>query len=531
MSAFVNHHRDSIRFDYSCFDRMLVAGYIQALQRGGQIGWYLKHRRGAASLGRSCFATLSQNYRLHVEELARNLGLDILEPDREQRREDLVAPYFRDLPEPGIAVILKAREPERIAVSDYRHHIDLSRRWVMCYTFYLRDADLGRMSLRICPYFPFNVSVCLNGHEYLACQLSQQNIGFRQCDNSFLDCEQPQRLQELADSFDARAIYRGLDPWLARLLPYFDAAERADGYRHHLVMRQVEYCHNIVFHKKAGLNKLFDRMMDHAHALGHPQKLAVIFGRSRVQVDARTGEVERKVTVLRTPVLRASLEKTTLKQYVKEGALLRTESASFQMKELSLPKGIQHLPRVRTILGQCNERFQDVQQDILETYVDRGQLQELCQPTVTPGGRRTPGLRPQDPRLLAVLQALLAFVHLVGKGCFTTKALLPDVHKAFGNPEYKLSQLRYDLGKLRGKGMVHRLAGTQRYQLTPAGYRLAVLYLKLYQRFYAPLTAAIVEPFADDNRVLTHRTAKLDRLYQAVDRTLKDLCEHVGIPA
>jgi hypothetical protein len=201
------------------------------------------------------------------------------------------------------------------------------------------------------------------------------------------------------------------------------------------------------------------------------------------------------------------------------------------LKELSLPKGIEHLPRVREVLGQCNQRFESVQQDVLETYIDRGQLQELRQTTVSPSGRRTPGLQPYDPRLLALLQALLCFTHLVGKGCFKTAALLADVQKALGNPDYKLSQLRYDLGKLRGKGLVERIHGTQTYELTAVGYKLGILYLKLHQRFYAPLTAAIADPVAGDNRMSNSRTVKLDRLYVAIDRALQKLSEEVGIAA
>jgi hypothetical protein len=185
--------------------------------------------------------------------------------------------------------------------------------------------------------------------------MQQLGIAFRQCDNSFLDCAEPQRLQQLADSFGPEHIKATVEPWVARLLPFFSAAERADGYRHHLVMRQMEYCHNIIFHQKAALNKLFDRLLDHGRALGQPNKLAIIFGRSRFHVDARTGEIEEKVTRLRTPVLRATLGKNTIKQYVRAGGPLRTEAASFQLRELSLPKGIQNLPRVREVLGKCTD--------------------------------------------------------------------------------------------------------------------------------------------------------------------------------
>jgi hypothetical protein len=135
------------------------------------------------------------------------------------------------------------------------------------------------------------------------------------------------------------------------------------------------------------------------------------------------------------------------------------------------------------------------------------------------------------PSSVAVLQALTAFVHLIGKGAFRTADLLADVQRGLGKPEYRLSQLRYDLGKLRGKGLVQRLPRTQRYEVTPEGYRLAVLYQKLYHRLYAPLTASTLEPVASDNQVLNSRKAKLDRLYEAVDKALRQLSEGVGIAA
>jgi len=120
---------------------------------------------------------------------------------------------------------------------------------------------------------------------------------------------------------------------------------------------------------------------------------------------------------------------------------------------------------------------------------------------------------------------------LAGKGCFKTAALLTDVQKALGNPTYQLSQLRYDLGKFRGKGLVLRHAGTQSYQVTVLGFKLGILWLKLHQRFYAPLTAGISDPQAADNRMLQSRTAKLDRLYLAVDRALDKLSDQVGLVA
>jgi hypothetical protein len=138
---------------------------------------------------------------------------------------------------------------------------------------------------------------------------------------------------------------------------------------------------------------------------------------------------------------------------------------------------------------------------------------------------------PHDPRLLALLRAVISFMHLVGKGGFKSAALLADVQKALGNPAFTLSQLRYDLGKLRSKGLVQRIAGSQRYEITATGYRLGVLYLKLYDRYYAPLTAGLLDPVPVDTSMPNRRLAKLDRLYKAVDLALHNLDDHVGLTA
>jgi hypothetical protein len=296
-------------------------------------------------------------------------------------------------------------------------------------------------------------------------------------------------------------------------------------------MAQVEYCHNLIFTKQAAGQRLFDRLMDANRGLGHPDKLAIIFGRPNFRADTRTGQTVLKMTQLRTPVVSSSFKNTSIKQYVSNGVGLRTESSTYQLKDLAIPKNLHNLPKARTVMDTANQRYLQVQQDILASYVDRGQFQQLRQPSISASGRRLPGLHIDDPRLVAVLQAILCFAYLAGTGCFRTKDLLVDVQKALDNPHYTLSQLRYDLSKLRGKGLLARLPQTQRYRLSPEGYRIGILYLKLYQRLYAPLTAAIRDPKAADNEVLTHHRTKLDRLYGAVDQALQKLADHLGMVA
>jgi len=294
-------------------------------------------------------------------------------------------------------------------------------------------------------------------------------------------------------------------------------------------MAQVEYCDNLIFHRAACADRLFSRLLDSNRTIGNPQRLALIFGRRSFQPDTRTARTHVKITRLKTPVLNTGFQSTGLKQYVKSHVLLRTESSSFQLRDLGIPKNINNLPRARDVLDRSNQRYLDVQQDVLSSYIDRGQLEKLRQPTLSPTGRRTPGMRRDDPRLLAVLQALTCFAHLVGRGCVRTLDLLADVQRTLANPNYRLSQLRYDLSKLRGKRLVLRVHGTQRYRVSPEGYRIAVLYQKLYHKLYAPLTAGLLDHASGDDWIANHRKIKLDRLYEQVDHALEKLTEAVGV--
>ncbi len=142
-----------------------------------------------------------------------------------------------------------------------------------------------------------------------------------------------------------------------------------------------------------------------------------------------------------------------IKQYVRDHLLLRTEPATNNVTDYAVNKAIDHLPELRQKLSSIVDNYLNVQQDILETFVDRGQLRQLSQPTLLPNGKRIPGLKLDRPWQLALMHALLRFSHIVAQRTFTTAELHPKTAQALGCSiaDYSLSALRYDLSKLRAK--------------------------------------------------------------------------------
>ena len=235
-------------------------------------------------------------------------------------------------------------------------------------------------------------------------------------------------------------------------------------------------------------------------------------------------------TALANPVIRSKYKANSIKQYVRDHRLLRNEATSYNTPDLGVGKSIRNLPQLRRVMHGINDRYLAIQQDVLETYVDRGQLARLRQPTITPSGHRTPGLKLDDPRLLAVMQALTCFTHIAHGGRFRTRDLHERAAATLGltTATYRLGQLRYDLAKLRAKGLVVKVPKTQTYRLTPHGLRICVLFLKLVHRIYAPFSAAALEPLTHDALLPPDRQCALDQLYANVDHALDRLLDHLG---
>ena len=121
---------------------------------------------------------------------------------------------------------------------------------------------------------------------------------------------------------------------------------------------------------------------------------------------------------------------------------------------------MENLPQLRQRMSAVTDNYLNVQQDILETFIDRGQLRKLAEPTVMPTGKRVPGLKLDHPRLLAVMHALVRFAniaagnHVHHRRTISTYSRRPRLQPGRIQPLV----LRYDLSKLRAKHLVEKIA-------------------------------------------------------------------------
>src|ERR1700730_5296853 len=452
MNTFYEHHENSIRFGYRCFDRILINGLIQPFQQPERVVGFFNTYRQQYPVSRSVLRDIAAQYQGWVIARAKAWGAPIVETPT-SRRDTFVDSYFRRPKPDQVVVIVKGREPARILTAigkDDRWHLQYARRWVIQYNFYLNDGEWARMFVRLCPYFPFSARVCLNQHHWLATRMRAEGLRFRQESNAFLTCSDPARLQALADSLTSRDIDRCAQKWLRAFTPFFTPRRgRAGSCQHRLFFAQVEYCDNLIFDRRAALDALGERLFDANRTIGQPTKLATIFGRKITK--RYRGKLETLIEDLDlpNPVIRSYCRDGSIKQYVRDHLALRTEATSNNVRDFGVPKSIDHVAELRDAMAAVTDRYLTVQQDILETFLDRSQLRQLAEPTRLANGKRIPGLKLDHPRHLALMHALVRFAHIAGGDTFTTKDLHPAAAAALEatTDQYRLASVRYHLAK------------------------------------------------------------------------------------
>jgi hypothetical protein len=223
--------------------------------------------------------------------------------------------------------------------------------------------------------------------------------------------------------------------------------------------------------------------------------------------------------------LRSYYQTSFVKQYEKAETLLRTETCINDPYHLKVGRRLDNLPTLVGRMAETNQRFLDAQAELLTSTVDQGELARLAQP-VQVGKRRVPGLRLQDDRVIRLLDVLLHPGSFVAD--WTSRdalARLLERHR-LTDADYRLSQLRYDLGKLRAHHFVDRIGRTRRYRLTTHGLKLGIVLVKLRTRLLGPLATLVTAPASQPE---TANDSDVEAAFRQVDLAINHLCSTLGL--
>jgi hypothetical protein len=534
MDLFTQLFGNLLTFVYHCFDRIVIHGYLSGLSRPEQVVHFVHHVLEIRVVSKEVLSGRTDDYRDWVEAFARNHELPIEWAEKGLRKEDHVLPALRRMEQRaayGVYFIFKSMEQGRtfrISVPkyptqdpDYRILAHQRSRFTHYY-FYIRDEVLGPIILRVASFFPFHATYWLNGHSFIQRELERAGINFHKNDNAFLAVDDIAALQAAADRLSPALIRKQLDYWTLILGPKFSRKERAQmNLCRFYAIAQIEYCRNFIFKRHFPIHKIFERSCEIGLWRLTANRISEIFGvrlhkRLRGKLATVLDQIEHG-----HHVFRAYWKNAFLKQYEKFSRYLRNELCSNNLRDFGLKKGLDHLDAVRKRFQMITDRFAGFQAECLNVHVDFPLLQRLALP-ITVGSVRYPGIKIHDARIIRLLEVLLHGGTTVGG--WTARQIHQAVLTTFQiSPKtYGLNQLRYDLRKLKGHGLLERDGNRYAYQLTAKGAQVALLFLFFHKRLCGPLANSRFHHQPDP----AHRpNSKLEVAYHKADAAIQNIVD------
>lgn len=537
METFTKLFGSLLALVYHCFDRVVIQGYLPLLTRPAHIVYFFRDVHGIYPITKQVLAKRTNEYQRWVEAFARNHHIRIQWPDEEMKKkgikkEDYVRPWRLSMERRkryGVYFIFKSMEqgptfhsaPPKFPTDDPDYRI-LKRKWSRYthYYFYIRDEVLGPMVMCVGSFLPFQTTYYINGHHFIAGELQRQGVRFRKDDNAFLWTDNPQALQAAADRLSAEIIRKRLDYWTLVLGPKFSKKDRAAiSLRRDYSLNQVEYCRNFIFRRNFPIHKIFERSCELGVFRLTADKLAQIFGvRKHKRIRGKLHSMLEKLDHGHH-VLRMYCKSLVARMYEKFATFLRVEVCVNRLKDLGLNKGLENLNALRQKLVAVTDRMAGFEAELLNVHVDFPLFQRLARPI--PSGRtKIPGIKIQDTRMMRLMEVLLHGGAQLGG--WRTAQIHQAIREAFDLPAdaYTLTQLRYDLRKMKGHGLLERDGQRYSYRLTEKGRRVAAMFVLFHKRICGPLANSL---FHHQPVKTAKPPAKIEAAYHRADDAIQKL--------
>jgi hypothetical protein len=513
-----------VTLEVECLDRLYLNGYIGKLATGPGLVFFMRDQLGKPVPSPVVLGQISEKFREAVKALAEQEGIPVYQFRHKERKDD-IANGFRQRRNVRDAIVFIGVAQEKAQAFqgkkvNGRFEFDRDKTvYVNHYYFYIDDEEFGPLFLKICSYAPWSMKLCLNGHEWAKRQLDKRPIAYEALDNGFLSCAEPVKLQKICDALEPEKIDRVFRKWLRRIPLPLRPEDRQAGYDWDLSIWQMEVSLTQIFDRPLRGRAFFEEIIRDNLDLGRPDRVQLVF--DRVVTKKTPGEFRTRVIQDGVhPSLHINYKNFDLKQYFKEGRGCRTEGTFRNPHDFGINKGLANLPYLQKLGRQINRRLLEVERVSHNSGLSGDSIQRVVQPTVTEDGKKSPGLKFGQPRVMALFLALTLFQHLIDG--FRNHDLRQHVADLLGMSvaEYTPNQMTYDLRRLRLKGLIYRPPQTNRYFVTPYGWKVARLFSRLEARIFRPAMAMFtgndaVLPFPL-RRALDRTDAQLDLLiYQA----------------
>ena len=259
--------------------------------------------------------------------------------------------------------------------------------------------------------FPVHRADLLQRARVRQAAVPEDSIAFTSLDNAFGAVSDAGAVQRICDGLTDQKIYRFAGEWLARLPQPFTRADEDADYRWQLSVHQVEFSTTMALDRPLAGRIFFEQLIRDNLDIGRPDKVNLVFGRTiRQRGKFRTPGTFRTQVITNgaCPYLYLFYRKTQVKQYLKEGRALRTETTFNQPRDLGIGKELTNLAALAKAGYAANRRLLDAECISHDPAAGTAALEMLTSPVISTTCTRVPGMRFPDPRVQALLAACCA---------------------------------------------------------------------------------------------------------------------------
>lgn len=535
---------DLLTGNYDCVDRIVLNGYFRLGHSPGGFRWWWQKLTGSdETLDNTHLMRMAGRFSRRVRGWAQAHQIPVIDCRVQEQKHEMAEEVLRHTKiTRGVFLILVGRAPAPVWEIRPKHHLERKKPmpYVNHYSFHILDPDWGHVTIKISGHPPFPAQVILNGHEYVACQARRAGIDFTKQGNCFTSISNAAGLAQIADTLsEARTIGRlrqVCERWIysACLCFALDPEQlQQSGFHYDYSVYQTEYSRNLIFQVGHQMDQVFQALIDRTRAPLVLKTIRTIVGyRRRPRYRARKKKSAEWEVAVERPVYDLTIfkllcGKLTLKIYTKGERVLRIEAMAHNTEQLDCGRGLDKFSQIVSKLKAILERFQQALGCIDQCFIADQTLEQLPAPTRV-GQSRVGGIDFNKPRLRWVAEAVLALA--ANPRGFTASELVCQVRN-LGGPaasNYSRHQASYDLKKFRGKQMVCRLAGQQRYRTLPEGMKGLAALLVLRDKVIQPLLAGALETHPPRG---AQNPTRLDHHYETLRLGMRGLFQELGIAA
>lgn len=537
---FSSHYAELLDGTYDCVDRIVLNGYFRFIQSpGGFRTWWRQLYGHDDNLDNAHLMRFAGRFARRVRYAAMRQRIPILEKTPDDRMHELAEQHRPDDPNrKGVFCITVHRTPNSVwGVIGTKNLVRKSPApWLNHYAFHIQDPDWGHITIKVCPHPPFNVEAVLNGHEYVARQAGRKDISFTQEGNCFTDSSNLADLEKVAVTIRSKRAIGRLEQvcerWLysaclCYLLPVAD--QNRTRMRFDWSVYQLEYCRNFLFQLGHTMDEVFQSIIDRTRCALDVRTIRTVFGRKKRPHWHRGGKRPRLEVKVERPTYDLTVFKVhfgllSLKIYTKGERDLRVEATVHNAKKAFDRYGIGFFDEIANSLRKMVERFLQVLRSVDASWVTDQTLESLPEPSHV-GACRVAGVDLNRARMRAVMMSVLA-LSPQPQG-FRAEQLASQVQEILG-VTYTARQASYDLKKLRGKGLVCKIARTHRYESPPEGLRTIMAVTVLREKVIKPILAGTVTRRRSRP---THDQDPVDQHYQKIRDETEALFVNLGLAA